>query len=298
MKTRRFVGIFLCLIVTTIFSFHYIVAKTILTAGVSQFALSSWRGLLGGGLLLIIFRKKLSLKVIKDNWLSLFFISFLGFFINQILFMKGLSLTSSLNVAVISNTIPIITAVFAFLVGIEKITIRKAIGIFITFSLVSYLIMGKHDNGPGNNIFNFGNSLILLNVIAFCFAFVLGKKLLKADFPYELLAGLMLFGGGVMMIFVAQEKMMDIYQYSSEGVLNFSRVVFEILVSTSVVYLLNIKALQLMNATKVSFFIYLQPIITGVSDFVINGNAPRMELYFVFAGILVGGYLVVLQRTE
>jgi len=298
MKHKKLYAIFLCTLVTTIFSFHYIVAKLILTAGVSQYSLSAWRGLLGGGILLIIYHKKISLKIIKENVFVLFMVAFLGFFINQILFMKGLSLTTPLYVAIISNTIPIITAIFAFVVGLERPNMKKIIGILITFSFVSYLIIEKQNGHTADGFFNLGNTLILLNVIAFSLAFIFGKKLLKKDFPYELLTGIMLFGGGIMMSLVAQERMSDIITYATANTLNFSYIIFEILISTSIVYLLNLKALQLMDITKVSFFIYLQPIITGIGDFIINGHKPGPELYFVFIGILIGAYLVVMQKSD
>ncbi|MBL6990705.1 MAG: DMT family transporter [Bacteriovoracaceae bacterium] len=291
-------GTVLCIIVTTIFSFHYIAAKHILASSVSPFALSAWRGLVGGGLILFYFRKKFTSKdIFKGNVVSICLMAFLGFFINQIFFMKGLKLTTPLNTAIISNTIPIVTLLFAGLLGIEKVTTKKVVGIGATFLLVSYLII----SGNGNEtvyFFNLGNLLILLNVMAFCLAFVLGKKVLKNNFPFELLTGLMLFGGGFLMVFIANKHMVDIYNFASGSLNNTLLVLFEIIISTSIVYLLNLKALQLMNATKVAFFIYLQPIITGISDFFIRGSIPQTELFFIFPGILVIGFLVVSQKSE
>lgn len=293
----KYFGLLLCMAVTFIFSLHYMVAKIVLDAGVSPFALSAWRGLVGGGLLLFLFRQQISTTVLKHNAFSILFIAFLGFFINQLLFMKGLSLTTPLNASLVSNTIPIVSAVVAFAIGLERMTLKKLTGIVLTFSLVTYLLLSKQETSTSHGL-NTGDFLIFLNVLAFCLAFVLGKKLLKQNFPYELLTGSMLFIGGLMMSTLAGQEMTQLYHYATENSVHLFHIIFEILISTSVVYLLNIKALQLMTVTKVSFFIYLQPIITGVSHFFMNGEAPPLKLYLVFLGILIGGYLVVLDKGD
>lgn len=288
-------ALFLCLIVATIFSFHYLIAKQILTAGVSPYALSSWRGIIGGGLLLIIFRKRIDASLIKENAKVLLAISFLGFFINQIFFMKGLTLTGPLATSILTNTIPIVTALIAFFFGLESMSKKKALGIIISFAFICFFVFsGNSDN---ITILNIGNTLIFLNVIAFCTAMILGKKLLTKNFPYELLTASMLLGGGLLMSLIARESMLDMVHYASRGKMELLNILFEIVVSTSIVYLLNIKALSILSATQVSVFIYLQPLITAASDFIFFGNAQRFENFVFFGGILFGAYLVISQKN-
>ncbi len=294
--SSKTLAIILCLVVTSIFSFHYLIAKQILSAGVSPYSLSSWRGLLGGGILLLFFHKKVNLEIlIKNKWV-LASVAFLGFFINQIFFMKGLSLTTPLTASILTNTIPIVTSVIAFLFGLEKSSKRKSIGVAISFIFVCIFIF----KGSTENIYfyNIGNTYIFLNVLAFCVAMVLGKKLLTQNFPYEVLTATMLFGGGILMAFMAGSSMLDMYNYAIIGKIELLNVLFEILVSTSIVYLLNLKALSILSATKVSIFIYFQPMITAASDYFIYNNGQNLESFIYFCGIIIGAYLVVLQRSN
>ena len=285
-----------CALVSAIFALHYAIAREILDSSVSPYALSSWRGIIGGALILFYFRSKLKLRHVKANFVPLLLVAFLGFFINQIFFMKGLQLTSTVNVALLSNTLPIISLIFGLITEQERATPKKVTGVIISFLLICYLVLQK-SKATSVEFINLGNTLILLNVLAFCAAFIIGKRLLNKDFPFELLAGKMLLGGGLLMLFMAKERMVDIPTYSALGLNEFLYVTFEILISTSVAYLLNIWTLKHLDVTKVTFFIYLQPIIASLATFFMHGRIPAFQSWLVYAGILISGTMVLSSKT-
>ncbi len=187
MKSKNTLAYIGCILVALIFSFHYLAAKKVMGAGVTPYALSSFRGIGGGALILLMFRNKFSLPALKTSFLPVALMGFLGFFLNQIFFMNGLKMSTALNGALISNTIPVVSFIFAFFSGIEKGGIRKAIGVGLSFLCVTYLVLHESSGSGGQNFFNMGNLLIFLNVIVFCAAFVMGKKVMNGDLSFEII---------------------------------------------------------------------------------------------------------------
>tara|TARA_Y100000780_G_C13695863_1_gene422206 strand:- start:20016 stop:20885 length:870 start_codon:yes stop_codon:yes gene_type:complete len=287
-----------CALVALIFSFHYIAAKEVMSAGITPYALSSFRGIVGGLLILLMFRKKIVVSHIRSNIVSILIMGFLGFFINQIFFMNGLKLSSALNGALISNTIPVVSFIFAFFAGVERGGLKKSLGVAISFSCVTYLVFnGSGDTGSVHNFLNMGNLYIFLNVVSFCAAFVLGKKVMNGDIAFEMITGLMLLFGGSLMLFVAREEMLDVLIYLQRGKKEFLLILFETIMSTSVVYYLNLWTLKKLNVSKVTFFAYLQPIITAIGEIFFLQKYPELIAIIPFVGILFGGVLILRDNS-
>ena len=147
-------------VVSIIFSVHYLFAKKILISGVSPYALSAFRGVLGGLIILIVARKKIQLKSIKENIWAIIFVAGMGFFLNQIFFMQGLKRTSAINTALISNTIPIFSLIFAWFIKLEKMSFRKCLGISISFLCVSFLVFSSKKEVASDSGEFLGNILV------------------------------------------------------------------------------------------------------------------------------------------
>ncbi len=294
-NTLAYIG---CIMVAVIFSFHYLAAKKVMAAGVTPYALSSFRGIGGGVLILLMFKSKFSLPAVKANIIPVAIMGFLGFFLNQIFFMNGLKMSSALNGALLSNTIPVVSFIFAFFAGIEKGGVKKAIGVLLSFSCVTFLVLHETGNGSGQSFFNMGNVLIFLNVICFCAAFVLGKKVMNGELAFEMITGLMLLIGGGLMLFVAQGSMIEVFHYMGRGAQETGLILFETIFSTSAVYYLNLWTLKKLNVSKVTFFAYLQPLLTAIGEIFFLQKFPEWIAVFPFMGILFGGVLILREKNE
>ena len=79
-------------------------------------------------------------KVEKKDQKKIFFAALFGVAINQLLFFKGLSLTSEIHSALIMITTPIIVLIMAWIILKDKITVLKALGI-ITGGIGLIIIM-------------------------------------------------------------------------------------------------------------------------------------------------------------
>lgn len=94
------------------------------------------------------------------------------------------------------------------------------------------------------------------------------------------------------MISFSQVRTFDLIFYVRSNVLSALLVIFEIIVSTSIAYFINIWTLKKLTPTIVTFF-YLQPIVTSIGEFVFYNREPKLESILIFIGILFGGFLVL-----
>lgn len=297
---KKLLGGLCSLTVSFTFCLHFFVAKDVMKA-VPPIVLGGSRGLLGGLLLFIIYYADLKGNFTLKNLKILLSIAFFGYFINQILFLNGLKLSTPLNTGVIMNTIPVVAALISMLFRVESFAWKKIIGCFLGFSMILLLTVSTSDGKlSGAKI---GDLLIFISVITLCISTVLTKTLVKTGFPSPIISASMLFFGGLglCILTLTTEKLGNltvgklevIIDYAMQSELNLGKVIFEIVISTALTYLLSFKALKYLAPSQSMIFIYLQPLIIAGIDFLAFAKTPPLVLVPVLMGVVYSGYLVM-----
>jgi drug/metabolite transporter (DMT)-like permease len=296
---KKVLGGLCSLTVSFTFCLHFFVAKDVMKT-VPPIVLGGSRGLLGGLLLFIIYFANIKGSFTAKSLTMLLSIAFFGYFINQILFLNGLKLSSPLNTGVIMNTIPVVAALISMLFRVESFAWKKLAGCILGFSMILWLTLSTNDKELTAKV---GDLLIFVSVITLCISTVLTKTLVKNGFPSQIVSASMLFFGGLGLCLLTVTtdhignlevgKLDRIVSYASESVLNLARVVFEILISTALTYLLSFKALKYLAPSQSMIFIYLQPLIIAGIDFLIYAKTPPLVLIPVLIGVVYSGYLVM-----
>jgi drug/metabolite transporter (DMT)-like permease len=129
-------------------------------------------------MLLILARVSGRLETIKlADWPVLIVSSLLGVVLNQLLFTSGLSLTTAINSTLLSTTIPVFTLLAGVILGTDRATLRRLLGIALAASGVLYLI------GPGRAQFSSatrtGDLLIVANSLCYGAYIAVSKDLVK-----------------------------------------------------------------------------------------------------------------------
>ena len=119
-----------------------------------------------------------NLQTIKrTDWPLLIVSSLLGLVLNQLLFTKGLSLTTAINATLLSTTIPVFTLLVGVMLGTDRATLRRLLGIALAAAGVLYLI------GPGRAQFSSatrtGDLLIVSNSLCYGAYIAVSKDLVK-----------------------------------------------------------------------------------------------------------------------
>ncbi len=225
-------------------------------------------------------------KVEKKDQKKIFFAALFGVAINQLLFFKGLSLTSEIHSALIMITTPIIVLIMAWIILKDKITVLKALGIITGGIGVAMLISsGAKDVTSPSSIS--GDICIMLNATSYAIFLVYTKPLMQKYAPLTIAKWIFFYGFFFVLPFGIKDFLAIDWQTIPSDALWALAVV--ILGATVLAYLFNILGLQYGNPALVSVYIYLQPVIATLIAVIMQSDkisiTKIISSLLVFAGV-------------
>jgi drug/metabolite transporter (DMT)-like permease len=212
---------------------------------------------------------------------------------NQLLFLTGLSRTSSAHSAWIIGTSPIFVLLIAAWIGLERITVRKMAGMIIALSGVVVLArQAAIPNAPGAPLAQAtlaGDAITALATILFALFAVYAKK---ATERYGTVAvnGFAYLGGAALLspIILWRARGFPFVQVSIAG---WSSLVYMALFPSVVCYLIYYHALTRISASRLAAFIYLEPVIATLMAVAFLGERITTPLLASGTVIFSGVYL-------
>ncbi|MBK6315258.1 MAG: DMT family transporter [Blastocatellia bacterium] len=243
---------------------------------------------LGGAIVLMALARARGRLTILDrrDFVKIGVYALLGVTINQLLFIEGLSRTTAINAQVIATTIPAFTLGFGVMLGIDRLSWLRVVGILMAASGAIYLVgPDRIEFTPDTTI---GNAMIAVNAVAYSLYLVLAKPMLAKYDSVSVMAWVFLFGAIGVLPFGA-------VSLASSGALvtmpgsAWAGVAFIILIPTVGSYLLNAWALKRSAPSIVATYVYLQPLLTGLLAVMMQGEPidPRAipSAALIFAGV-------------
>jgi len=218
-------------------------------------------------------------------WLAL--CSLLGVVVNQLLFVKGLSLTTVINATLLSTTIPVFTLVVSIVLGHDRASIRHILGIAVAAAGVVYLVDPWRANFSAQT--TLGNLLIIANSLCYGAYIAVSRDLFKRYGALTVITWIFLIGA-IMTLPIA------VYAWVVDGLNTVSQeswlaVVYIVLVPTVVAYYLNAWALTWVAPSIVAIYIYLQPLLAfGLAPLVLGeswNSRTLVACVLIFAGVAV-----------
>ena len=219
--------------------------------------------------------------------------SMLGVVVNQLLFVKGLSLTTVINATLLGTTIPVFTLIVSILLGHDRLSLRRTVGILLAAAGVIYLV------DPGRAQFSAqttsGNLLIVTNSFCYGAYLAISKTLFKKYGALNVITWMFAIGSVVTLPIGGYALSKD--PLATAGVWIWVAVIYIVLVPTVVSYYLNAWALTRVTPTIVATYIYLQPLIAfGLAPLLLGEKlSPRI---FVACALIFAGVGVVLRRAR
>ncbi|WP_417236237.1 DMT family transporter [Bizionia paragorgiae] len=152
--------------VQLLYGLNFTFAKDVIAGGyVTPFAFIIFR--VGGATLLFWLFSSMGPKekILRKDFLTLFFAAVFGVATNMLLFFKGLEYTSPIHAAVITTIVPIIVLILSTFYLKERLTALKITGVILAcIGAIVLTVYGKStriaDNVP------LGNLLVLINAIS------------------------------------------------------------------------------------------------------------------------------------
>lgn len=234
-------------------------------------------------------------KVATSDWLRLIACAVFGMVINMLLFFKGLSLSTPINSSVIITISPILVLLMSSYLLREKITWLKVSGIFLGLSGALMLVLFSGEFGQNAPNIPLGNLLFIMNAFSFSVYLILVKPLAAKYHPITLMKWLFLCAFIINFpITFSEFKEVQWQALPPEAIWSM---VYVVLGTTFLTYLLNVFAIKELSPSTLSSFIYLQPLIAII--FAIIVGVDELSPLKIGAGLLVftGVYLVTKKKT-
>lgn len=229
----------------------------------------------------------------KQDWARLALCGFTGIFLNQTLFIKGLTMTSTIHAALLMLSTPLlITGLAAFLLK-EKLRWAQSIGLLLGLSGASILIMDRTDMGSDSVL---GDGLILINAVSYAVYFIIVKPLMQSYPPTQVIRWVFTFGA-IGIIPMGLPQALDLHESGMhvQQILALSTIV---ICGTYFAYSLNIHAIQVLGAGVAGSYIYFQPVFATLIAILFLNDHPTPGKWLAAGLIFLGVYLNSRRRVE
>lgn len=211
-----------------------------------------------------------------------------GVAINQLLFVKGLSLTHSIHGVLLMLTTPILITIIAAWILKEKLHGFKIAGLVFGIAGAVVLVTAKEKADTATNVL-LGDLLIILNAIAYTIYFVLVKPMLLRYNPIMVMRFIFTVGFFMMLPFCWEEyKSIEWGSFTAIAWLNMTLVVFT---GTFLAYIFNVYGIKILGASMAGTYIYSQPFFAAAIAVVFLGESITLTKIVAAICIFTGVYL-------
>src|SRR5687768_16609266 len=190
-------------------------------------------------------------KIDKADFPRLFFCGVFGVALNQLLFFKGLDLSSPINASLMMTTNPIMVLLVAGLLIGEKITVMKIAGILTGIAgALLLLLWGKEFSFHNASVT--GDIMVLINSLSFGIFLIIVKPLMQKYNTLTIMKWVFLFGSILVLPF-GYTEFREI-QWSSFSTPVWMATAYVVIGVTALAYMLNVYALKNLSPSSVSVY--------------------------------------------
>jgi drug/metabolite transporter (DMT)-like permease len=205
--------------------------------------------------------KPVKIKIRKEDRIRLLLCAVTGIAINQLLFLKGLSLTYPIHAVLLMLITPILIVFIAAWILKERLGILKVTGLALGISGALVLILAKDNSGSGNNIL-LGDILVVINAISYTIYFILVKPLMLKYDPIVIIRWIFTMGLFLVLPFGWSEFVQIPWEkYTAIDLTSMCLIVFT---GTFLAYLFNVYGIKTLGASVAGFYIYTQPVFAAL----------------------------------
>jgi drug/metabolite transporter (DMT)-like permease len=282
---------------TTIYALNHTIAKGVMPTYVQPFGFIQLR-VTGAAILFWSFSIFLPKeKIDRSDWARLLVCTVFGAGINMLSFFKGLELSTPINSSVIITATPILVFTFSAFLLKEKASLRKKVGVVLGLIGALFLVLfGKEIRTDAPDI-PLGNFLFVVNAASYGLYLILIRPLTQKYHLITVLKWLFLLGT-FLNIPITYQEVAAISWPTLPVIEAILPIIYVVVGTTCMTYLLNMYALRILTASSVSIFAYVQPLL-GILFAIWMGSDSLTFIKSVAAIIVcVGVYLVTKKDSK
>jgi drug/metabolite transporter (DMT)-like permease len=237
----------------------------------------------------------MKIRIEKPDRMRLFLCAVTGIAVNQIFFIKGLSLTYPIHASLLLLTTPILIVFIAAWILKERLGFLKITGLALGVSGALVLILAKENGGGGNDVL-LGDMFIITNAIFYTIYFIIVKPLMSKYNPVVILTWLFTIAFFLVLPFGGAEFIQIPWQqYAAIDLISMGLIV---ITGTFLAYLFNLYGIKILGASVAGFYIYTQPVFAALIAMLFLHE--QLALYKIVAAVLIfsGVYLANRQTKS
>lgn len=274
-----------------IFGFNIIVCKDLTSGGlIPPLGIFTLRSLVAGGLFWLTSLFLPAEKVDRKDYIKIFAASMIGFFTCQITFLVGIPHITPMDCSVLTAMAPIYTMAIAAIAIKEPVTLKKSIGVAISFAGIIYLILSRVSTSEGiASSTPFGIFMIILNSLSFSMYLGIFKPLIAKYSAVTFMKWIFLFSALV----ATPLSLKGLINVDWAGIPSkqYAELAYLIICATFITYFLIPVAQKRIRPTLISMYSYVQPIIAIAVSIAIGMDTltwqKSLATILVFAGLII-----------
>jgi drug/metabolite transporter (DMT)-like permease len=214
-----------------------------------------------------------------------------GVAINQMLFIKGLTLTSTIHASLLMLTTPILITLFAWWVLKEKLTLINAVGLFTGIAGATVLVLAKENSVHAVDYLT-GDILVIVNAISYSLYFIIVKPLMHRYSALEVIRWVFTFGFLLILPFgFTQAAETPFQSFHTSDYLILAAIV---LTGTFLAYYFNAYGIRHLGAGITGAYIYTQPVFAVLIASLVLGEdftgRKILAAVLIFLGVFLVGF--------
>ncbi len=214
-----------------------------------------------------------------------------GVALNQVLFIKGLTMTSTIHASLLMLCTPLLITLLAFWVLKEKVTIIKALGLALGIGGAVLLIMTKEKSGTASLT---GDLFVIINAISYTIYFIIVKPLMVVYSPLHVIRWVFTFG--LVFIIPFCWPQFAATDWTAFDASHYTALAFIIVCGTFLAYSFNIYGIRHLGAGITGSYIYTQPVFAAIiaTVFLHEGFTTQK----IIAGLLIFGGVFLVSKKK
>ena len=275
------------LTVALIYGANYSIAKFVMPEYVPAFGLIVIRVACAALFFVLLSPFMKQQPIARADWPRLIACAFFGVAFNQLLFFKGLSLTSPIHASVLMLVTPILVLLGAAFALKEKVSSRRWLGIALGVSGAALLVVSAAKADKSASVI--GDVCVFLNAASYAVFLILAKPLLYRYSALTLTKYTFVLGLPMVLPFGLPE--LTHVNWAEMPVSVYAGIGFIVLFVTIVAYLLNAWTMQYVSPGTVGAYIYLQPVFAVGISLLLGIDTITLQKALYIGLIFVGVYL-------
>ncbi|MBS1628142.1 MAG: DMT family transporter [Bacteroidetes bacterium] len=248
----------------------------------------------------LLFLIKPSNASIKKKHIFLFILcGITGVAINQVLFIKGASLTSPVHTSLLALVTPIVLTIIAVLFLGEKLLWNILIGLLLGISGAVILIVLKNNNGNRDSSI-LGDFYVILNATSYAIYLAIVKPLMDSYKPIHVTRWVFLFASIIVLPIAWNDFTLIKWQLFDWT--HWLSLIVVVLGATFIAYLFIVYGIAKLGASVVGAYVYTQPVFATITAVILYNeklsNIKLIAAVFIFGGVYLVNYKKKLPASE